>query len=324
MKLERENIVFVKKNEIFNKVRLGAVDRIHVFGNIQFTTQLLTKLAQCNIPLSVYSQRGEFHYKLDVPIGKNGLRRIRQYELSRNDTLSLELAKCFIEAKIKNSMEFIKSYNSHRELTSAKEFLTKMKELLLALEVTNDRNIIMGIEGFAAKLYFEKYGEIINRYLKFNGRTKRPPLDSANALLSFGYTLLANELESLLHGSGCDPFIGFLHGLQYGRSSLALDLCEEFRSPCIDRFVLYVGSERIFTEEDFEYKNEGCYLNNSALKRFFEEYEKWMNKNIFPGKSFSWRDIFRNQVERLADTIDKQTVYRPFIYGELYAYSSEL
>jgi CRISPR-associated protein Cas1 len=110
---------------------------------------------------------------------------------------------------------------------------------------------LRGIEGAAAARYFELFGAIVPREFSFDGRNRRPPRDPVNALLSFGYVLVGNELQSLLDGIGFDPYLGFFHRVDYGRPSLALDLLEEFRAALVDRWTATLLNLRMLVREDF-------------------------------------------------------------------------
>jgi CRISPR-associated protein Cas1 len=152
-----------------------------------------------------------------------------------------------------------------------------------------------------------------------------------NALLSFGYTLIVNELAALLDAMGFDPYIGFLHALDYGRPSLALDLVEEFRHPLVDRFTLAAINRQTFSAADFTMSTNRAQnrvghppsdaslsrlvLNPDALKRYFAEFEKFMTSEKLAaadGKRISFRYCFQKQAEALAAAINTGQIYKPF------------
>ena len=148
----------------------------------------------------------------------------------------------------------------------------------------------------------------------FAGRNRRPPKDPVNSMLSFSYTLLCAELQGLCEAHGLDPFMGCYHEPDYGRPSLAADLCEEFRAPAADRFVLHCASRGIVKPEEFFYDGEkGCRFEPEALKRFIAAYERWMTRPAAAGAS--WRDIMRRQAERMVRYFDGGDEYEPYLYG---------
>jgi CRISPR-associated protein Cas1 len=150
--------------------------------------------------------------------------------------------------------------------------------------------------------------------LGFSGRERRPPPDPFNALLSFGYVLVGNEIQSLLDGMGFDPYLGFFHQLDYGRPSLAIDLLEEFRAPLVDRLSLKLVNLGVLHKEDFVTGPDGgCFLNQDGKKRYFQAYEEELNRPIALGEEhLSYRRLFRRQAERLARSLAGEEPYRSF------------
>jgi len=174
----------------------------------------------------------------------------------------------------------------------------------------------LGIEGSAAKSYFSVFGKMMLGSFMFSERKKHPSTDPVNALLSFGYTLIFNEISSLLDGLGFDPYLGYFHTVEYGRASLANDIQEEFR-PSVDRFTLYLVNNRMLGQEDFytNPKDGSVYLKREAMKKYFAEYEKYLNrefKHPDSGENTTLRKCFRIQAERLAGFIKGGSTYAPF------------
>jgi CRISPR-associated protein Cas1 len=169
-----------------------------------------------------------------------------------------------------------------------------------------------GIEGSAAHTYFEGLMRLNKSRFTWEGRRKHPAPDPLNALLSLTYTLLTHELTGLLDGVGLDPYLGFLHQIDYGRPSISLDLIEAFRAPAADRLVLRCVNLGILGERDFhrDPSENLSLLTPDAAKRFFAEYETWMLQARAAGRSF--RQSLRAEVERLAAAIDDGTPWTPF------------
>ncbi len=168
--------------------------------------------------------------------------------------------------------------------------------------------------------------------LGFAHRQRRPPPDPFNALLSFGYVLAGNELQSLLDALGFDPYLGLLHEMDYGRPSLALDLLEEFRAPLIDRLCLHLVRLGTLGPADFEPRDGGILLTRPALQRYLAAYEAEIERPFRPGPEdgaapspgeppaeaneagpeTTFRALFRRQAERLARTLVQGDPYRAF------------
>ena len=172
-----------------------------------------------------------------------------------------------------------------------------------------------GAEGAAARVYFNALMRRNRSEFRWPGRVRHPATDPINALLSFGYTLLTNELAGLAEVTGMDSYLGCLHQLDYGRRSLALDLVEPFRAPLVDRLVLTVLDRRPFTETDFE-KGEGggTYLRHDASRRFLGEYERWMLHGPPGTKHDGFRDALRKQVQSYAAAVKTSdpAAYEPY------------
>jgi CRISPR-associated protein Cas1 len=161
---------------------------------------------------------------------------------------------------------------------------------------------LQGFEGTAGAIYYKQFGKML-KTVGFPGRKKHPSTDPANALLSLGYVMLGNEIASLLEARGFDPAIGFLHGIRYGRHSLALDLIEPFRQPVIDRLTLRLLNRRQVTPEDFEGGESGVRLVPEAFKRYLGLYEDHLRGESEGAGSPTWRERLRQQVDSLKEMV---------------------
>ncbi|MBE0479186.1 CRISPR-associated endonuclease Cas1, partial [Candidatus Aerophobetes bacterium] len=256
LRKKSRRLVVTKGKEVIKEIPAFKIERVLIFGNIQITTQTLSFLLQSGIETSFLSLNGKFRGRLAPLESKNVFLRIAQYERYLDNHFATEHAKKIVEAKIKNCRTVVRKYSSiHPEVDFAKTLKT-LDELLIRLSTREKVATILGIEGQATAVYFRAFGKMCRRDLQFLKRTRRPPKDEVNALLSFGYTLITNEIFSILSAIGFDSYIGYLHGINYGRPSLALDMVEEFRQPVIDRFTLKLINKKIFTTEDFEEKEK--------------------------------------------------------------------
>lgn len=216
------------------------------------------------------------------------LLRETQYFRAADEMQSLAIAKSFLLGKIYNgrwSLERVKRDHPMRiEQEKINSAITQMCSSLSDLEKGKNRSELMGIEGIAAKAYFGVFSQMILRnedVFIFDGRTRRPPLDPVNAMLSFSYTLLGNEIAGALETVGLDPAVGFLHTVRPGRASLALDLLEELRAPLADRFVITQINLGIFTEKDFQRKENGAvFMTDDARKTFLSAWQKRKQETI--------------------------------------------
>jgi CRISP-associated protein Cas1 len=324
-----QRIVVEKDGETLLDVPCAKVETVLVFGSVQMTTQALSELLDNGIELAMMTRHGRLKGQLTPPKAKNIPLRMNQYQRSLDSVYGLNTAKAIVEAKIANACSLIDRYRSNyksKELDSAYERLGESGKRVSSASNVEELN---GIEGSAAREYFAAFGVLNRSVLPFPGRRAHPSTDPINALLSFGYTLVVNELAALLDAMGFDPYIGFLHAIDYGRPSLALDLVEEFRHPLVDRFTLAAINRQVFSQVDFTTSAGGpqnrvghpaaeatlprLVLQPDALKRYFAEFEKFMTAERITngGKRISFRLCFRRQAEALAAAINTGQIYQP-------------
>lgn len=288
------------------------IETILLFGNIQFSTQACAQMLNHDIEMALLTQNGKLRGQLTPPRPRNIALRIRQYELQKkeNQSTRLEITRQILQAKIQGALDLLQKDQKNHPNPLLKKALKKLLESQKAIQKAPEQKNLLGIEGNAASIYFDHLSLCCRGPLPMKGRTRRPPQDPMNSLLSFGYTLLAQEITSLLDAIGLDPYIGLFHARAHGRPALALDLLEEFRHPCVDRFALNLNNRKELLLEDFQEKNNWR-LERPALQKFLAKWDKWMteNKTIGPGEN-SRRKTLRQQAERLARTIRSETPYR--------------
>ncbi len=308
-----QRIVIEKEREVLLEVPAFKVDRLLLLGNIQVTGEAISFLLENGIQTSFFSQYGRLKGKLSPLTGKNVFLRIAQFEAYNDENFGLSLAKDIVRGKIKNAVSFIHRFQRNHPEIDFKEDVKRLKNCLLILERKQSVGSVVGIEGVATAIYFKCFSRLLRKKLSFEKRVRRPPGDPVNALLSLGYVLLTNELFSLLDGIGFDPYIGFLHGINYGRPSLALDLAEEFRHFVVDRLTLRLINREVLKEEDFEERGGGYYLKDKPRKTYFEHYEKFLlHPFSYEEKSVNFRYIFFRQAQKFAASVQKREIYHPF------------
>jgi CRISPR-associated protein Cas1 len=309
-------LIITKEKKKLAEVSCIGLGSLVIFGNVQITTQTMTFLLENGTSIILLSQQGKYRGTVMPAQSKNVLLRIAQYERYLDEDFQRELAAAFVAAKIQNGITLIRRYEKYYPDLSFHKTLHQLQDALNKISEKPVLPSLLGIEGAATAAYFSAFGEMLRRNMPFTIRTRRPPRDPVNALLSFGYSLITNELFSLLIAVGFDPYIGFLHELDYGRPSLALDIVEEFRHSVIDRFTIFLINNRVLSPDDFEENAEGgIFLNHEALKRYFLHYDKRMNEEFsdpVSGESICYRKIFRKQVYRLAKTIQTLAPYDPY------------
>lgn len=315
------NRLIVEKDEtILLDVPYHKLEVVLLFGNIQVTTQAMAELLDVGIPIGLLSRSGELRGRLEPALGKNVPLRLAQFDLYHDAARSLTLARSLVAAKLTNSAQVLSSFGDREQIRSP-ESAVAVKQLLDASTTTASAptlDVLNGIEGSMARLYFDVLMRRNKSVFTWPGRQKHPATDPLNALLSFAYTLVGNELAGLVEGVGLDSYIGSLHQINYGRRSLALDLVEIFRAPLADRFVLTLINRRQFSEADFEPSDkDGLYLRPESCKRFLGEYEYWMLHAPFgtiSKNAAGFRPVLRATVEAYAAALRNNTPFQPWLY----------
>jgi CRISPR-associated protein Cas1 len=310
-----------KDDEVLLDLPYHKLETVLLFGNIQVTTQALAELLEKGVNLSLFSRHGQYRGSLAPPRGKNIELRLAQFDCYRNGERALGMARAVVRAKIANGMAVLARYRERNEV--AADFEERVKGLETAVEACEGAATVAaldGVEGAAAHAYFGLLMEFNKSGMNWPGRQKHPSTDPLNALMSLTYTLLMHELTALAEGAGLDPYLGFLHQVDYGRPSLALDLMEAFRHPVADRLVLTLVNREMLGSDDFHSGGErpGVFLAPAAMKRFLAEYERWMlERPVAEGVARpSFRDRLRSEVESLAAALRGGGPFAPYRFGE--------
>jgi len=299
---------------LWGEVPLAKLDAVLVFGNVQVTAQALAALLDQGIELALLSRSGRLRGQLTPPKARNIPLRLRQYELGHDEGFCLTLAREVVAAKVASSAAVLRRFRRNHPEALWAEAIEEVARSLAGVEAAAGAEALRGAEGIAAARYFRALGRLPPPDLAFEGRSRRPPRDPANALLSFGYVLVGNELASLLDGMGFDPYLGFYHRPDYGRPSLALDLLEEFRAALVDRLSLGLLNLKVLARDDFTTTAEGgVLLGREGMRRYFPAYEKEMATPLaVDGEELTFRQLFRRQAERLARALTQGEPYRAF------------
>ena len=308
-----DRLLVEKDDELMLDVPYHKLETVLLFGNVQVTTQAMGELLEKGINLSLFSRQGQYRGGLAPPRGKNIDLRIAQFETFRDHARALELARAVVAAKIANGAAVLDAYRKHSD--PAGDFdarKVKLAEASTHTMAAADIAELDGVEGAAAREYFSLVMQFNRSEMEWPGRVKHPATDPLNALLSFTYTLLMNEVSGLLEGAGLEPFLGFLHQVDYGRPSLALDIVEAFRHPVADRFVLRMVNTRVLDAADFEGggPGHGAFLKPAGMKRYFAEFERWMLAKAEGRTGF--RECLRNDVEKVCAALREKGGFEPW------------
>lgn len=247
---------------------------------------------------------------------------VHRFQVKAYDsTKGVELMKGVIEAKIKNQSFLLKSLARNREDKelegSAKHIYSLSERLPEGGNIDMARNMLFGIEGEASREYFSALGNVLPEDVYSGKRTKQPPEDLFNALLSYGYGILYTEVEKACILAGLDPYMGFLHTDRPGKPSMVLDLMEEFRQPVVDRAAISLISKNIVKPEELKSVKGGLYLDRSSRHKMIEAISSRLAKIItYRNYRHSFSSLILWQAREVVKYIcNQEEVYTPFIYG---------
>ena len=280
--LENDTVRLEVEHETRLRVPLHHLGAVVCFGNIKVSLPLIHRLADEGITLVLLDEHGRFKARLEGAVSGNVLLRRAQHQCSMNDGFAIDVARNCIAGKIRNCRQVLqrgaRESKSEEDSSALTRAANDLAAALRALPVSITLDTLRGVEGEAARQYFAALNRLVRPdargEFQMDGRTRRPPRDRMNALMSFIYALLMNDCRSAVEASGLDPQVGFLHVLRPGRAALALDLMEEFRF-LADRLALTLINRQQISERDFTEREGGAVLlEGDARKTVLVAYQE--------------------------------------------------
>ena len=329
---EGNALCVMKQGRPIEKIPAEDLKRIVLVGNVNLTGPVLDFLIRRRVETVFMTPTGRFRARLGIDEHRHVALRKAQYIRLGNDRFAVETARRIVMGKLSNMYQFLLLRGRHYKAGALRTAAAGLKVFRARLEKETDIERIRGFEGAAARLYFQVFPELIrNDLFSFHGRNRRPPLDPVNALLSFVYTLLTNEVLSAIKARGLDPYMGSLHEISYGRPSLACDLVEEYRSFLGDRMVLGLINRKAVGPGDFIYRQprQMTFIDENEMKQkrpvemkpdvgrtFIAAYEEMMKRTVSWGKDkkqTTYRMVILSQAGAFADyLLDPGKEYMPF------------
>jgi len=285
------NIVMEVDGEQRARLPVHMLESLVCFGRVLVSPPLMGYCAEQGITICFLSPYGKFLARVEGPVSGNVLLRREQYRRTDDPVRCSLVVRNLLLGKVHNQRAVISravrdhgetlDETAHAALTHARE---RLKRIIERLSNETSSDILRGLEGEAAQIYFGVFDSLIrvdDPALRFNGRTRRPPTDAINALLSFLYTLLTHDCRSALEAVGLDPAVGFLHRDRPGRPSLALDILEEFRPLLADRLALSLINRRQINKQDFTtFDNGAVLLKETSRKTVLTAYQERKREEI--------------------------------------------
>ncbi len=263
------------KDGLLRKIPSEALEGISVFGRVQVTSKCVEECLKRGIDVSYYSSSGSYFGRLISTNHVSTFRQRQQVRLTDDEDFKLELARKVVRAKLNNQAVVLRRYQRSSKISLLRE-INEINMYEHKVEECVGTEQLMGYEGRAAKVYFAGLAQVVDEAFKFNGRSKRPPLDPFNSMLSLGYSILMNEVYGEIEGKGLNPYFGFLHKDRERHPALASDLMEEWRAVIVDSVVMsLVNGHEIFTDHFYTNPEKpGFFLNKEGMRIFVRKLEK--------------------------------------------------
>ncbi|PMQ02054.1 MAG: subtype I-B CRISPR-associated endonuclease Cas1 [Dictyoglomus sp. NZ13-RE01] len=316
IKRKQNTIYFEDKDGNKKYLPIENIREIHFLGEITLNKDFLEYITQKEIILHFYNYYGYYvgsyypreHYN-------SGYMILKQAEHYLDNSKRLALAKKFVEGAYKNILKVLNYY--HKRETNLETHIKKIMSLSEKINMCERIDELMAIEGNIRETYYDAFNEIIeNEDFKFDTRTKRPPENMINTLISFGNSLIYTYILSEIYKTHLDPRIGFLHTTNFRRFSLNLDIAEIFKPIIVDRVIFNIVNKNMISKKDFEEKLGGLYLKDSGRKIFIDKIEEKLKTTVEYkkiGKSISYRRLIRLELYKLEKHLIGEEEYEPLV-----------
>lgn len=303
----KENTLYFVNNKGKKPIPINKIYSIYAYGQITFSSQVMSLLAKKGIPIHFFNYYGFYngsYYPRETLLSGDLL--VRQAEYYLNQSKRLELAKLFVEGAANNILKVLSYYKIEN----------KVNEILMELNKTNKITEIMNVEGRIRSEYYSKFDEILPEEFKMEGRSRQPPKNMINSLISFGNSMMYSTVLTEIYNTQLNPTISYLHEPFERRFSLSLDLSEIFKPIFVDRLIFYLVNKKMIRKEDFNQELNCCLLNDSGRNKFIKEYNKRLEKTIKHkdlNKKVSYQRLIRLEAYKLKKHILGIKKYNPFV-----------
>jgi CRISPR-associated protein Cas1 len=316
------------------RIPLIKVTQVVVYGDVTVTSPALGALLEQQVDICFCSYYGRFRGRLAPPLGKNSLIRLEQHQAHHDPVRSFTLARAFVRGKLANMRVMLLRANRKRKDTDIAHAAESLKGMLDQVDALQPETVVapsdpsrpqassvygtlLGLEGSATARYFGVFGQLLKDDWDFERRTKRPPRDPVNSLLSFGYVLLMNQVASAVSIVGLDPYVGFLHSSQFGKPALPLDVMEPFRPLIVDSVVLTLLNNGMLSWDDFQEELGAWRLTDKGRRTFLTKFEGRLDTEI-RHPVFDYKATYRRCLELEVRLVAKWLMgeiceFKPFV-----------
>ena len=303
----KENTIYFVNEKGKKPIPINKVYSIYAYGQITFSSQVMSLLSKNGVPIHFFNYYGFYsgsYYPRETLLSGDLL--VKQADYYLNTQKRLELAKLFVEGAANNILKVLAYYKIENNI----------KEALSELNSTNKITEIMNIEGRIRSEYYSKFDEILPDDFKMEGRSRQPPKNMINSLISFGNSMMYSTVLTELYNTQLNPTISYLHEPSERRFSLSLDLSEIFKPIFVDRLIFYMVNKRMLSKKDFNEDLNCCLLNDKGRNKFIKEYNKRLEKTIKHKKlkkNVSYQRLIRLEAYKLKKHILDIEKYDPFV-----------
>lgn len=303
----KENTIYFVNEKGKKPIPINKVYSIYAYGQITFSSQVMSLLSKNGVPIHFFNYYGFYsgsYYPRETLLSGDLL--VKQADYYLNIQKRLELAKLFVKGAANNILKVLAYYKIENNI----------KETLSELNSTNKITEIMNIEGRIRSEYYSKFDEILPDDFKMEGRSRQPPKNMINSLISFGNSMMYSTVLTELYNTQLNPTISYLHEPSERRFSLSLDLSEIFKPIFVDRLIFYMVNKRMLSKKDFNEDLNCCLLNDKGRNKFIKEYNKRLEKTIKHKKlkkNVSYQRLIRLEAYKLKKHILGIEKYDPFV-----------
>ncbi|ADL43511.1 CRISPR-associated protein Cas1 [Caldicellulosiruptor obsidiansis OB47] len=313
----KNNTLYFESEGVQKFIPVENTSEIYIFGEVELNKRFLEFLTQSEIILHFFNRYGyyvgSFYPREHL---NSGYMILKQAEHYLDTQKRLFLARTFVEGSYKNMRQVLKYYQS-RGIDELEQYIQQMENLFGSVFNINDVNSLMAMEGNIRQTYYSAFDLIIGKDdFKFEKRSKRPPKNALNTLISFGNSMMYTVVLSEIYRTHLDPRIGYLHTTNFRRFTLNLDVAEIFKPIIVDRLIFSIISKNMLKPEHFEEDLEGIVIKDDAKKLFIDELEQRLSttisvKNI--GNYVSYRQLIRIELYKIEKHLMGEKEYQPYV-----------
>lgn len=303
----KENTIYFITKKGKKPLPINKIYAVYAYGQTTISSQVLNLFTKYGIPIHFFNFYGYYngsYYPRETLI--SGDLTIKQVEHYLTNPKRIELAKLFVEGSALNIHKVLSYYKIENNIKTTLEDLNKSKTI----------TEIMNVEGRIRSEYYQKFDEILPDNFQMESRTRQPPKNRINSLISFGNSLMYASVLTELYNTQLNPTISYLHEPLERRYSLALDLSEIFKPFIVDRLIFYLVNKKRITEKHFEEELNSCLLNKKGREKFIDEYNKRLDKTIKHkdlGRKVSYQRLIRLEAYKLKKHLLNEKTYNPFV-----------